>query len=1602
MRHQNYKKGNYIGKVEFICGTTLLLLSLPIFSDHVLADEKVDSNLTSQTQNNQFEQKNDESENKDELIDKKREITINSSNVSKDDKFDQQDKDFHDSLKERPDLNNVETRQTSFLSDSKSFTQKSEVNTINSQSIETSKKEIQLDKPDQVNDHVKLNVVKANGFTHPGITVIPKDLENTRQEIIKHADPWYSYYSAMSKSPYAQRNIGIRNLAKGTVDTPKDTSFTNNGQLNNLSADGFGAYTQALMYYFTADPIYRYNSMRMVRVWEKMDPTKYQHFADDHIHVGTPFYYMVSAAELLRYTTPLQSTYNNYSLVWSSTDTEQITKNLIDPTINTFLYTNTKYFNQHLYPLVGAMAGYIFTNNKKRYDEAVEWFTVNKNRNINKDTNGAISNLFHKIESSDPRNPTGKTYIQHLEMGRDQAHGAGDVMNLTGLARMIYEQGTKIDPISGEVSVKPNAVDPYQYLNDRLLDGAEQFYHYMAGYTIPWTKLGVGDYGGPTPSEAYRGRTAQYFDLSEIYDAYRYLEGMSNSKLERRAPSITHAAHNLNSPIYFKGAVPENFWGAWHDSKMTEVGCEYWLSIPLERSKDHSLDIPTSTNSSDVSFAKRGAILDERTASIKQNNGEKYIEVHAVSDKKYIKETGYDEDFPKDKTTKRGAYQISLSSLVRPDEKKFPYLGLRVKTNGSARLEIGSDNYGSNPYQIIYLPNTHNKWVYVAYNDTLTGRLKNTKRLDNMDYYRVISNDENTVVDFDTLSYLNTEYGQRKNILSFAQPELYVDCIKGVQGNIDLSKNINSNAKIKYFINSGTNAGLALNEKSGLLSYSFTTNGSRSIFVVAINQDSTVATQKIVFRIAKNRNMALKQALDSYDNKLQYTLESQANLNEQLAKVKMAKSDQEFERELNVLEQIISDLELMSPKLSDGSLNYVAYNDFVSNTQTIQKTVLPNLVDGNAQSYSGDVKAPIIFDFGSNFGISSYKFEIQARQGFPNRSQGTNVYGSNDGQTWILLTSKPTTETSDLETLNVKPDQLNKIYRFIKLQVDYPGRPNDPNYPGIASYSEFRIFGQRHEFESALTKVSIKGNGLKNRIVPGQTATLEFSSKEKIKNIRVTIDNNPVKVVEIAPDTYRAQYTLIRTVHVKPVQFSIDYDINGKPAVTQRLTTDNTSLYESSNQNEINLKDHLPTKDSKAYSVRQSSPGDVSIWFDGKVDKMYEARKDKNPYKDGYVTFDFSNQPIAIDHVEMIARQDRYSSRATSFTLRGSNGDPTNWSQWITITPRGQNSEDWQILRIDPKYKNKTFKYIQIYAHAVFLGLTELKIFGNTVSRGKILYQDENHNNIAPADQNLPSTFVDLNNSNVDIPQAPMISGYKFDRVLFNGKIITNNYFTVINGKDLVYVYQKINNVQPTQPSTPIQPTSSVEPLHPLIPEESVENNFIDSSVDLGRNVIPKAEASISLDRNSIKNKNVGIPYNRVAYVLVIKHNLKNKVHLLNSQGKYVKRYIKTNQFIKVTYKKVIHHKIFYKIKGTNYWISAKHIKFVNMVKLREIIYVPPMKNRALKYINLVDENGKFSNQKIKTNSYWKIFAEKYIKGKTYYCLGNSKQWLLAKYARLV
>ena len=184
--------------------------------------------------------------------------------------------------------------------------------------------------------------------------------------------------------------------------------------------------------------------------------------------------------------------------------------------------------NQHQFTVVGNDGRAIFTNDLQLYAEAVEATTVNSAG----DQGGRNGSIKYEMRMMTTNEVTGAAldpsdyHVQVIEMGRDVGHSYADVAGLSTLAQMIYAQGTKVDPVNGTMSTAANAVNAFNFLDDRLLAGTTYLLKYHLGYDVLWT-----------PAWANQASTHQYYDsinadgrgridpfLSVLYNYYKYIE----------------------------------------------------------------------------------------------------------------------------------------------------------------------------------------------------------------------------------------------------------------------------------------------------------------------------------------------------------------------------------------------------------------------------------------------------------------------------------------------------------------------------------------------------------------------------------------------------------------------------------------------------------------------------------------------------------------------------------------------------------------------------------------------------------------------------------------------------------------------------------------------------------------------------------------------------------------------------------------------------------------------------------------------------------------------------------------------------------------------
>ncbi|HEY8965462.1 MAG TPA: alginate lyase family protein, partial [Candidatus Methylacidiphilales bacterium] len=207
-----------------------------------------------------------------------------------------------------------------------------------------------------VTDKVTIRETVTEGFVHPGIGLTRPILENARAMVLAGKEPWLSGYRALALAGPSARDAKAGNRNPSNPSLPQSDAFVDDNRMKGMfRGDAMKAYNQALMYYFTGDPVYRDNALAILRLWSKIDPSKFKYNGDAHIHTGYELRAMTTAAELLR-----SMVDESGASCWTAEDTEAFSKNLVRPAILNFMNSNGWFMNQNDYALIGAMAGFIF------------------------------------------------------------------------------------------------------------------------------------------------------------------------------------------------------------------------------------------------------------------------------------------------------------------------------------------------------------------------------------------------------------------------------------------------------------------------------------------------------------------------------------------------------------------------------------------------------------------------------------------------------------------------------------------------------------------------------------------------------------------------------------------------------------------------------------------------------------------------------------------------------------------------------------------------------------------------------------------------------------------------------------------------------------------------------------------------------------------------------------------------------------------------------------------------------------------------------------------------------------------------------------------
>jgi hypothetical protein len=867
------------------------------------------------------------------------------------------------------------------------------------------------------------------GFAHPGVGLTADNLENMQTQVLAGVEPWASYYDAMTQTRFAA--VDFKASIQGPTDEqPTTTAYDNASMRSRQHADSIGAMTQALMYLVTGDEVYRANALHVIRTWSSLDPTRYKYFGDAHIHTGVPLYQTLVAAEIIRSTEPAQDELDGYDLRWTERDQQRIEDNLVRPVLDTFLYSQNRLWNQHLYGVIGMVSAAIFLDDADLYAERVEWFTVNagyeSEHTINGgDVNGSLASLFRTIDAGDPLNPYGKDFVQHMEMGRDQAHAEGDVDILAALARIVNNQGTRIDPVDGTVSTAPDAVGPYAFLDNRILAGGDAFAAYMMGEEPPYidTSGGAGRL-----SEAYRGRLRE--PLNELYYQYEYVAGVD---VEREAPHVAELYEHGDGPLFRYGGAVTNFW---NESGSDYTGAEYWVAFPPELAEEN-VTVPTVGDGPELPLEQFGHTLGRGAKQRTDGTGESFVRLDA----------------------RRDDAEVAVRRVVYADRSRTALVGVRVRTMGTATLEVSRTAY-EEPFTTVQLPGTRGRWRQVWF-DVASAKvpaaganlvvLRATGGRTNVDVESLLADANGTLAP--------PTFGDGAALDAVAVAgERYTRDLEVTDPDGDFTLTLQEAPRGARVSADGT--------------FTWTPDGRRTSnsghgverLVAVASDDEADTALPVSLTVAPDRAGAVAAHLADLDEPGAYTTATWTPVAEARTAALDAvggSTPAEFGVLLENLRLAVADLEPLDPRLPDGTLDYTRA---VLSAQ-VSPAAFAALKDGDNQTSWGDLRVSnVVLDLGPAYRVRADGFGFLARDTFPNRAEGTNVYGSSDGQTWTLLTEHPNVgDDTEIEHVAVREAERDNAFRYLKLQVDEPGEPTDPAYPGIWSLADFRIYGERIE-----------------------------------------------------------------------------------------------------------------------------------------------------------------------------------------------------------------------------------------------------------------------------------------------------------------------------------------------------------------------------------------------------------------------------------------------------------------------------------------------------------------------------------------------------------
>ena len=582
----------------------------------------------------------------------------------------------------------------------------------------------------------------SSGLSHPGIGMSAEQLETMQRHVRAGDEPWLSGYGALVNNPKAALNPRLYFQPDNDIfiHIPGPWAiegYSNPGEFvsQRCQMDSLTAAHQALMWYITGNEQYRRN------VFAILDNFALVESAVDHtdFRFGDVVYNLCFAAEILRYTEC-----DNVELQW----TQEHTNKLIGfmNIVHKFYDATWFWMNQHSFNVLGMMGESIFTNDVEMYGKAVERTLVNT-EGEHGGRNGSVKYQIRKMVANDLTGETLKEpNIQLMEMGRDQGHAYGNLGGLSELVASIYAQGTLVDPENGTISTAADAVNPFEFQDDRLLAGASYLAKYHLGYEVTWIPADSG-VSSSSPNGIYKsingypwkGNLSNYYGI--VYNYYKYIAKADMSQEKYRYVADA-----------YESIMPEGASGDFIGLSTLMFTPEAAAADGISRKKDFSGDTETVSQTEYFSALRRG------TAQVMKEGDITFVRTDA---------TGEGTEFV------IHHFGFPRKGLV----------ALKVRSNGDARIRLGCQEADHDPAAVFEVHDTNGKWQSVYYD---LSESQNTAA--SMVYYTVTG--AAAQVDLDYLEF---------------DPKLTVPGIRDISHNNSVLAETQTDGSVREYIAAGEN-----------------------------------------------------------------------------------------------------------------------------------------------------------------------------------------------------------------------------------------------------------------------------------------------------------------------------------------------------------------------------------------------------------------------------------------------------------------------------------------------------------------------------------------------------------------------------------------------------------------------------------------------------------------------------------------------------------------------------------------------------------------------------------------------------------------------------